>query len=72
MPEPVGNTAQLARLGRYLAQGLRLMVGVPDYGAYLRHMQAQHPDRPAMDYEAFFRQRQEARYAGRARSGGCC
>ena len=60
----------LAEAGRYLAQGLRLMVGVPDYGAYLRHMALRHPEQPAMSYEAFFRERQAARYAGRV--GRCC
>jgi uncharacterized short protein YbdD (DUF466 family) len=63
---------KIGRAGRYLAQTLRLMVGVPDYGTYLTHMQANHPDQPAMNYEAFFRERQEARYGGRGRAGGCC
>ena len=47
------------------------MVGVPDYGAYLAHMAATHPQQPAMSYEAFFRERQEARYGGKGRVG-CC
>lgn len=58
--------------GRYLAQGLRLMVGVPDYGNYVRHMAANHPGQPAMPYEAFFRERQAARYGGAGRVGRCC
>lgn len=63
--------AQLGHAGRYLAQSLRLMVGVPDYEAYCAHRAAQHPGQPVMTYEAFFRDRQQARYgAGRAR--GCC
>jgi len=57
-------------LARRLAQSLRLMVGVPDYDAYLAHMKATHPDREPMSYEAFFRNRQEARYGGGA--GRCC
>lgn len=56
--------------GRYLGQSLRLMVGLPDYQAYVAHMAAQHPDRPAMTYEEFFRERQEARYGGKV--GRCC
>lgn len=56
--------------GSYLAQTARLMVGVPDYGTYVAHMRATHPDQTPMSYEAFFRNRQEARY-GRGRSG-CC
>ncbi|MBL8628667.1 MAG: YbdD/YjiX family protein [Rhodospirillaceae bacterium] len=48
----------------------RLMVGVPDYDAYVNHMRARHPDETPMDYTSFFRARQEARYgAGATR---CC
>jgi uncharacterized short protein YbdD (DUF466 family) len=60
----------LSQAGRYLTQSFRLMVGVPDYGTYLRHMQATHPDQEPMSYEAFFRERQQARYGGG--SGRCC
>ncbi len=64
----------LPEAGRYLtrslAQSLRLMVGLPDYDAYLSHMERTHPDQPPMSYEAFVRERQEARYgSGRGR---CC
>ncbi|MBH9579474.1 YbdD/YjiX family protein [Inhella proteolytica] len=61
---------QAAGFGRGLAQSLRLMVGLPDYGAYVAHMQATHPGQEPMSYEAFFRERQEARYG--ARLGRCC
>ncbi|MEO7497898.1 MAG: YbdD/YjiX family protein [Massilia sp.] len=66
------NAAALAQAGRYLGQSLRLMVGLPDYRAYLDHMARAHPDRPVMSYEAFFRERQQARYGGRGKGGGCC
>ena len=59
-----------ARAGRYLTQSLRLMVGVPDYGSYLAHHRATPPEREPMSYEAFFRERQAARYS--ARVGKCC
>lgn len=49
----------------------RLMVGQPDYDAYLRHMADQHPDRPAMTRIEFFRDRQQARYGGK-NGGRCC
>ena len=62
--------AGAAQAGRYFAQSLRLMVGVPDYGTYLRHMQATHPEREPMSYEAFFVERQQARYG--AKLGRCC
>jgi len=56
--------------GRYLGQAMRLMVGLPDYEGYLAHMRATHPDQPAMTYEEFFRERQNARYG--AGAGKCC
>jgi len=62
--------ADLGQAGRYLAQSFRLMVGVPDYGSYVAHVRATHPEREPMDYEAFFRERQAARYA--SRTGRCC
>ncbi|MED5618890.1 YbdD/YjiX family protein [Ideonella sp. BN130291] len=68
--KPARLTAQVGQAGRYVAQSLRLMVGVPDYGAYLRHMQATHPAQPPLSYEAFFRERQQARYG--SRTGRCC
>ena len=71
MREQLGDLARdAARAGRYLTQSLRLRVGVPDYGSYLAHHQATHPDRPPMSYEEFFRERQAARYS--ARVGKCC
>ncbi|QDK35323.1 MULTISPECIES: YbdD/YjiX family protein [Sphingomonadaceae] len=54
-----------------LRKALHLMVGMPDYEDYVRHMQARHPDRPVMDRKAFFRDRQQARYGGR-NGGRCC
>ncbi|MFT7723932.1 MAG: YbdD/YjiX family protein [Roseateles sp.] len=71
MRERLGGLARDAALaGRYLTQSLRLMVGVPDYGGYLAHHRATHPDREPMSYEEFFRERQAARYS--ARVGKCC
>ncbi|MBV8124763.1 MAG: YbdD/YjiX family protein [Burkholderiaceae bacterium] len=64
--------ADLGRAGQYLVQSLRLMVGVPDYGAYLRHMAATHPDQEPLSYEDFFRNRMDARYGGKGRIGRCC
>ncbi|VVD63316.1 YbdD/YjiX family protein [Pandoraea terrigena] len=62
---------EVGKVGRYLGQAMRLMVGLPDYETYVAHMQATHPDQPVMNYEAFFRERQEARYGGK-RGGRCC
>ncbi|WP_116142200.1 YbdD/YjiX family protein [Trinickia diaoshuihuensis] len=64
------NLSELRSAGRYLGQALRLMVGLPDYDAYVAHMRETHPDRAPMSYEAFFRERQNARYGSGA--GKCC
>ena len=65
--------SNLAHMGKYLGQAARLMVGVPDYDTYVQHMRLTHPERPVMDYETFFRERQEARYGGGdGRPGRCC
>jgi len=53
-----------------LAETARLMVGLPSYDAYLRHMAVHHPERAPMDRTAFFRNRQDARYRGGG--GRCC
>jgi uncharacterized short protein YbdD (DUF466 family) len=59
------------RLLSALAEAGRLMVGQSSYHAYRDHMAAHHPEDPVMDERAFFRNRQDARYAGR-NGGRCC
>lgn len=54
-----------------LVRTARLMVGLPDYDAYRRHMASHHPDAAAMTRTQFFRDRQEARYGGK-NGGRCC
>ncbi len=61
---------QLSRLWRGAHQTARLMIGIPDYQTYVDHCRRTHPETPPMTYEAFFRSRMNARYAGKAR--GCC
>ena len=63
---------ELGKLGTYLGQTARLMVGLPDYDNYLNDMQANHPDQPMMSYEEFFRERQDARYGGKGKIARCC
>jgi uncharacterized short protein YbdD (DUF466 family) len=63
---------ELEKLGAYLGQTARLMVGLPDYDNYLNHMQINHPDQAVMSYEEFFRERQDARYGGKGRIARCC
>ncbi len=62
--------SRIMKMGRRLGQSLRLMVGMPEYSTYVTHMKQAHPDCPVMSYEAFFRERQEARYGGKI--GRCC
>ena len=51
-------------------QTARLMCGLPDYDAYVAHLRTRHPGQSVPSYEAFFRERQNARYGrGAAR---CC
>ena len=63
---------RITQAGRYVSQSLRLMVGVPEYDAYVEHMANAHPDLPVMSYEKFFRERQEARYGGNGKISRCC
>ncbi|KAB2966248.1 YbdD/YjiX family protein [Zoogloea sp.] len=65
--------SDLARMGKYLGQAARLMVGMPDYDNYVQHMHLNHPEKPVMSHQEFFRERQEARYGGAdGRPGRCC
>jgi len=54
----------LHSLSKGLQQTAHLMVGMPDYDNYLRHMAEKHPEQPVMSRTAFFRERQQARYGG--------
>lgn len=62
---------RLKRPFRFARQIARSMIGLPSYEAYLQHMAGHHPDREPMDYRSFFRERQQARYGGKA-GGRCC
>ena len=63
----------MTTLWRYLRQAARLMVGVPDYDAYVDHRRAVHPGEPVMTYAEFFRERQTRRYGGGGgQIGRCC
>ncbi|SJZ83015.1 YbdD/YjiX family protein [Consotaella salsifontis] len=64
---------RLFAIGRCLCDSARLMVGMPNYDNYVAHVRATHPDQEPMSYEAFFRDRQNARYGGDGRGGfRCC
>lgn len=62
--------ARVARVVATLARGARLAIGQPDYATYVAHLRARHPEQPVPSREAFFREREAARY-GRGRSR-CC
>lgn len=62
----------LLRTWRAMRDTARLMIGVPDYDHYVRHMQAQHPDKPVMSYRDFFNERQSARFGGKGDIRRCC
>ena len=64
---------QLRQIKKCLAQAGNMLVGIPNYEHYVQHMQLKHPDSPVMSYEDFFRERQQARYAGKGKGGmRCC
>ncbi len=54
--------ASLRRGVALTGQTLKLMIGVGDYDAYVKHMQDHHPDAPVMDYKDWYRNRVDARY----------
>lgn len=70
-PETAAPRTRAAAFLHCVCDGARLMVGVPSYETYAEHMRRAHPDKPAMTYAEFFRDRQNARYGG---GGGlrCC
>jgi uncharacterized short protein YbdD (DUF466 family) len=51
-------------------QTARLMVGVPDYDAYVAHVRAKHPEATPLTRAQFVLKVQDARY--NSRSGGRC
>ncbi|WP_051148479.1 YbdD/YjiX family protein [Sphingomonas phyllosphaerae] len=54
-------------------QTARLMVGVPDYDAYVAHCTTHHPDAPVLTRADFHRNRIERRYGtGKDAPPRCC
>ena len=54
-----------------LKQGAYLMVGLPDYEAYVAHRQQQHPNEPILSRKDFLQELQNRRYAGKG-NNRCC
>lgn len=68
--EPNDPFALAAVFWQRTLQGARLMVGVPDYDAYVAHLRESHPDVRPLTREDFVRAAQDRRY-GRGGSR-CC
>jgi uncharacterized short protein YbdD (DUF466 family) len=68
------SPSRLKGIGRKLRQTAALMVGQPDYDAYLAHWSSTHPDQAPMNRREFFRNREDRRFGGGFESGGfkCC
>ena len=45
----------LGQAKKYLGQAAKMLIGIPDYDNYVEHMKTNHPDKPYMSYEEFFR-----------------
>lgn len=56
------NIGRMLMVLKRLQQSFRLMVGIPDYQTYIKHMEEHHPDLEPMDEKTFFRYCIEARY----------
>lgn len=65
-----GSGGALSRLWQRAVRIARQIIGIPDYGTYVAHLRAYHPDRPIPTYAEFFNERLEARYKGGG--GRCC
>jgi uncharacterized short protein YbdD (DUF466 family) len=66
-----GRAFDLSDIGRRIGAAADVMIGVPDYDAYVAHIAATHPGEEAMSREAFFRERQAKRY-GAGHGLRCC
>jgi uncharacterized short protein YbdD (DUF466 family) len=72
LKESLAMFRKLQQAVRFLSQSGRLMVGVPDYDNYVAQMAINQPGEPVMSYEAFFRERQEARFGRGKCNTRCC
>jgi uncharacterized short protein YbdD (DUF466 family) len=70
--ESIAMFHTLKKAASFLRQSAQLMVGMPDYDNYVAQMALKFPDEPVMSYEAFFRERQEARFGRGKCNTRCC
>ena len=57
-PRRTGNRAG----GERFLSGLRQLLGMPDYRAYVEHLRACHPDRPVPSEREFYDEYVRTRY----------
>jgi uncharacterized short protein YbdD (DUF466 family) len=62
------NARRIVRTWRALVAAARRIAGIPDYDAYVAHLKTHHPGHAIPPADAFFAERQRARY----RSGQRC
>lgn len=72
LEESIAMFRKLQQAARFLSQSGRSMVGMPDYDNYVAQMAIKQPGEPVMSYEAFFRERQEARFGRGKCNTRCC
>lgn len=58
--------------GKAAQRTANLMIGQPDYDAYVRHAAVRHPDDPPMDRTAFFRLHEARRFGAGGGGFRCC
>lgn len=66
----MSSGGRLTQLWQRSRQFGAMLVGVPDYDAYVAHMQLKHPELMPMTREQFVRSRMEARLG--AKTPGKC
>jgi uncharacterized short protein YbdD (DUF466 family) len=49
-------------MGRELIAAFRRICGMPDYGAYVAHLRAHHPEREVPSEREFYQEYVQARY----------
>lgn len=65
----IGKILDFCRLIRRTAH---LMVGMPDYEAYVAHVKLRHPGQLALSRTDFVRKCQKRRYEGEGSPTRCC
>jgi uncharacterized short protein YbdD (DUF466 family) len=67
---PREATADRPRIRHFAERAIQIILGLPNYNAYVEHIVTVHPGRHIMTREEFYRDRHAARYSGVR--GRCC